>query len=129
MIEDLKDSVKESVKSVRLPLEIHSKTGNYSAEIGGWEGTSMSLNLERFSPDLVGESATLEIKIPFWKDPICINGTITEKKIVRSKSLDRITDNVLLFESDAIALVKKFLPKFPVDLKDWKIPEFPKKAD
>lgn len=42
MIEDFKDSVKESV---RIPLEVHSKTGNYSAEIGGWEGTSMSLNL------------------------------------------------------------------------------------
>ncbi|MDV6235276.1 hypothetical protein CH379_006510 [Leptospira ellisii] len=133
MIEDWKDSVKESVKSVRLPLEIHSKTGNYSAEIGGWEGTSMSLNLERFNSDAVGESATLEIKIPFWKEPILIHGTITEKKIVRSKSQDRITDNVLLFESDAIGVVKKFLPKFPLDLKDWKIqdwklPEFPKKA-
>ncbi|MBW0434402.1 hypothetical protein [Leptospira yasudae] len=130
MIEDFKDSVKESVKSVRIPLEVHSKTGNYSAEIGGWEGTSMSLNLGRFNSDSVGESATLEVRIPFWKDPILLHGTITEKKIVRSKSQERITDNVLLFESDAIGLVKKFLPKFPVDLKDWKIeiPEFPKKA-
>ncbi|TGK37613.1 hypothetical protein EHQ12_09235 [Leptospira gomenensis] len=128
MIEDWKDSVKESVKSVRVPLEVHSKTGNYSAEIGGWEGTSMSLNLERFNSDSVGEAATLEIKIPFWKEPILLHGTITEKKIVRSKSQERITDNVLLFESDAITLIKKFLPKLPLDLKDWKLPEFPKKA-
>ncbi|EMO56257.1 hypothetical protein LEP1GSC161_2992 [Leptospira santarosai str. CBC1416] len=125
MIEDFKDSVKESV---RIPLEVHSKTGNYSAEIGGWEGTSMSLNLERFNSDPVGESATLEVRIPFWKDPILLHGTITEKKIVRSKSQERMTDNVLLFESDAIGLVKKFLPKFPMDLKDWKLLEFSKKA-
>lgn len=39
-----------------------------------------------------------------------------------------MTDNVLLFESDAIGLVKKFLPKFPMDLKDWKLLEFSKKA-
>lgn len=128
MIEDFKDSVKESVKSVRIPLEVHSKTGNYSAEIGGWEGTSMSLNLERFNSDFIGEPATLEVRIPFWKDPILLHGTITENKIVRSKSQERMTDNVLLFESDAIGLIKKFLPKFSVDLKDWKIPEFPKKA-
>ncbi|EMF83488.1 hypothetical protein LEP1GSC188_1234 [Leptospira weilii serovar Topaz str. LT2116] len=125
MIEDFKDSVKESV---RIPLEVHSKTGNYSAEIGGWEGTSMSLNLGRFNSDSVGESATLEVRIPFWKDPILLHGTITEKKIVRSKSLERMTDHVLLFESDAIGLVKKFLPKFPVDLKNWKLLEFSKKA-
>ncbi|AXR61095.1 hypothetical protein [Leptospira mayottensis] len=125
MIEDFKDSVKESV---RIPLEVHSKTGNYSAEIGGWEGTSMSLNLGRFNSDSVGESATLEVRIPFWKDPILLHGTITEKKIVRSKSLERMTDNVLLFESDAIGLVKKFLPKFPMDLKNWKLLEFSKKA-
>ncbi len=128
IIEDFKDSVKESVKSVRIPLEVHSKTGNYSAEIGGWEGTSMSLNLERFNLDSVGEAATLEVKIPFWKDPILLHGTITEKKIVRSKSQNRMTDNVLLFESDAIGLVKKFLPKFPLDLKEWKLLEFSKKA-
>ncbi|EKR64572.1 MULTISPECIES: hypothetical protein [Leptospira] len=125
MIEDFKDSVKESV---RIPLEVHSKTGNYSAEIGGWEGTSMSLNLGRFNSDSVGESATLEVRIPFWKDPILLHGTITEKKIVRSKSLERMTDHVLLFESDAIGLVKKFLPKFPVDLKNWRLLEFSKKA-
>ncbi|EKP05146.1 hypothetical protein LEP1GSC018_2719 [Leptospira kirschneri str. 2008720114] len=128
IIEDFKDSVKESVKSVRIPLEVHSKTGNYSAEIGGWEGTSMSLNLERFNLDSVGEPATLEVKIPFWKDPILLHGTITEKKIVRSRSQNRMTDNVLLFESDAIGLVKKFLPKFPLDLKEWKILEFSKKV-
>ncbi|WP_010569993.1 hypothetical protein [Leptospira broomii] len=102
-------------QTVRVPVKVHSKSGNFPATWEGIEGTSLSLTLDRFHPEPDGQTATIELRVPFWKEPILFSGKLLQKRVVRSKSSERITDTVLIFESELTEFLKKNLPKF--DLK------------
>ncbi|TGK19241.1 hypothetical protein EHO61_07160 [Leptospira fluminis] len=115
LVREFKDRFFQTVK---VPVEVHSESGHFPATWAGIEGTSLSLTLDRFHPEPEGQNATLELRVPFWKDPILFSGKLLQKKMVRSKSPERITDTVLIFESELTEFLKKNLPKF-----DLKIPK------
>ncbi|TGJ98527.1 hypothetical protein EHQ53_02050 [Leptospira langatensis] len=104
-------------ETVKLPVQVHSSSGDFPATWEGIEGTALSFTLDRFHPDPAeGTNAVIEIKVPFWKDPLLFSGKLLDKKVVRSKSPERITDTVLVFESELSDFLKKNLPKIDLTL-------------
>ncbi|PJZ70552.1 hypothetical protein CH373_05665 [Leptospira perolatii] len=108
LIQEFKDRF---FQTVRVPVEVHSQSGNFPATWDGIEGTSLSFSLDRFHPDPEGQDAVVEIRVPFWKEPLQFSGKLMQKRMVRSRSSERITDTVLIFESQLTELLKKHLPK------------------
>ncbi|TGJ99383.1 hypothetical protein EHO59_16100 [Leptospira semungkisensis] len=104
-------------ETVKVPVQVHSASGDFPATWEGIEGTALSFTLDRFHPDPEeGTNAVIEIRVPFWKEPLLFSGKLLDKKMVRSKSPERITDTVLVFESELSDFLKKNLPKINLTL-------------
>ncbi|GBF37374.1 MULTISPECIES: hypothetical protein [Leptospira] len=103
-------------ETVKVPVQVHSSSGDFQATWEGIEGTALSFTLDRFHPDPEGSNAVIEIRVPFWKEPLLFSGKLLDKKVVKSKSSERITDTVLVFESELSEFLKKNLPKIDLTL-------------
>ncbi len=113
IVQEFKNKFFEAVK---VPVQVHSSSGDFPATWEGIDGTSLSFTLDRFHPEPDGMNAIIEIRVPFWKDPLLFSGKLLDKKVVRSKSPERITDTVLVFESELSEFLKKNLPKIDLAL-------------
>lgn len=114
IVQEFKNKFFETVK---VPVQVHSSSGDFPATWEGIEGTDLSFTLDRFHPEPDGTNAVIEIKVPFWKDPLFFSGKLKDKKMVRSKTPERITDTVLVFESELTEFLKKNLPKIDLSPK------------
>ncbi|PKA15078.1 hypothetical protein CH363_14530 [Leptospira haakeii] len=103
-------------ETVKVPVQVHSSSGDFQATWEGIQGTALSFTLDRFHPDPEGSNAVIEIRVPFWKEPLLFSGKLLDKKVVKSKSSERITDTVLVFESELSEFLKKNLPKIDLTL-------------
>ncbi|EMK01904.1 MULTISPECIES: hypothetical protein [unclassified Leptospira] len=103
-------------ETVKVPVQVHSSSGDFQATWEGIEGTALSFTLDRFHPDPEGSNAVIEIRVPFWKEPLLFSGKLLDKRVVKSKSSERITDTVLVFESELSEFLKKNLPKIDLTL-------------